>query len=338
MIALCKLIWCGLIGLFRSRASLEIEILVLRHQLNILRRSSPKRPILGRIDRLVFVGLYGLAPDVLSAFAIVRPETVIRWHRAGFRLCWRWKSRPRGGRPKVPVDVRQLIRDISIANPLWGAPRIHGELLKLGIEVGQTTVAKYMVRGRRPPSQGWKTFLRNHADGVASMDLFVVPTISFRLLYGFLILHHGRREILWIGTTAQPNAEWVARQLTEAFGWEHVPRYIIRDRDCAYGDIVVRRLRAMGIRDRPTGPRSPWQNGYCERLIGSIRRDCLDHVVVFGEQHLRHLLRSHANYYNQTRTHLSLNKDSPVTRPIETVGRILPVPFLGGLHHQYVRI
>ena len=170
MIALCKLIWCGLIGLFRSRASLEIEILVLRHQLNILRRRSPKRPILGRIDRLVFVGLYGLAPDVLSAFAIVRPETVIRWHRAGFRLYWRWKSRPRGGRPKVPVDVRQLIRDISIANPLWGAPRIHGELLKLGIEVGQTTVAKYMVRGRRAPSQGWKTFLRNHADGVASMS------------------------------------------------------------------------------------------------------------------------------------------------------------------------
>ncbi|WMT79619.1 hypothetical protein [Bradyrhizobium sp. Ash2021] len=212
---------------------------MLRHQLNILRRSSPKRPILGRIDRFVFVGLYGLAPSVLSALAIVRPETVIRWHRAGFRLYWRWKSRPRGGRPKVPVNVRQLIRDISIANPLWGAPRIHGELLKLGIEVGQTTVAKYMVRGRRPPSQGWKTFLRNHADGVASMDLFVVPTISFRLLYGFLVLHHGRREILWIGTTAQPNAEWLARQLTEAFGWEHAPRYIIRDRDRAYGDIVV---------------------------------------------------------------------------------------------------
>jgi transposase InsO family protein len=236
------------------------------------------------------------------------------------------------------LELRQLIRDISIANSLWGAPRIHGEVLKLGIDVGQTTVAKYMARGRRPPSQGWKTFLRNHADGVASMDLFVVPTISFRLLYGFLILQHGRREILWIGTTADPNADWIARQLTEAFGWEEAPQFIIRDRDRAYGNIVVRRLRAMGIRDRPTSPRSPWQNGYCERLIGSIRRDCLDHVVVFGEQHLRHLLRSYANYYNQTRTHLSLNKDSPVTRPIETVGRILPVPILGGLHHQYVRI
>ena len=170
------------------------------------------------------------------------------------------------------------------------------------------------------------------------MDLFVVPTISFRLLYGFLILHHGRREILWIGATAHPSAEWIARQLTEAFGWEQAPRYIIRDRDRTYGDIVVRRLRAMGIRDRPTAPRSPWQNGYCERLIGSIRRDCLDHVVVFGERHLRHLLRSYANYYNQSRTHLALNKDSPITRPIATVGRILPVPILGGLHHQYVRI
>jgi transposase InsO family protein len=204
------------------------------------------------------------------------------------------------------LDVRQLIRDISIANPLWGAPRIHGELLKLGIQVGQTTVAKYMVRGRRPPSQGWKTFLRNHADGVASMDLFVVPTISFRLLYGFLILRHGRREILWFGVTAHPRAEWIARQLTEAFGWEEAPRYIIRDRERAYGDIVIRRFRAMGIRDRPTAARSPWQNGYCERMIGSIRRDCLDHVVVFGEQHLRHLLRSYASYYNRASEHPSV--------------------------------
>ena len=176
---------------------------------------------------------------------------------------------------------------MSVANPLWGAPRIHGELLKLGIDVGQTTVAKYMARGRRPPSQGWKTFLRNHADGIASMDLFVVPTISFQLLYGLLILRHGRREILWLGATTHPSAEWISRQLTEAYGWEQGPRYLVRDRDSIYGDVFIRRLRAMGIRDRPTAPRSPWQNGYCERLIGSIRRDCLDHVVVFGEQHLK---------------------------------------------------
>jgi transposase InsO family protein len=338
MVDLCRLIWDAFVGLFRSRASLEAEIVALRHQLNILRRKSPKRPILGNIDRLIFARLYGLAPGVLSALAIVSPETVIRWHRAGFRSYWRWRSRSRGGRPKTPPDVRHLIRDISVANPLWGAPRIHGELLKLGIDVGQTTVAKYMARGRRPPSQGWKTFLRNHADGIASMDLFVVPTISFQLLYGLLILRHGRREILWLGATTHPSAEWISRQLTEAYGWEQGPRYLVRDRDSIYGDVFIRRLRAMGIRDRPTAPRSPWQNGYCERLIGSIRRDCLDHVVVFGEQHLRHLLRSYANYYNQARTHLSLNKDAPVSLAIQTVGRILPLPVLGGLHHQYVRI
>ena len=335
MVDLCRLIWDAFVGLFRSRASLEAEIVALRHQLNILRRKSPKRPILGSIDRLIFARLYGLAPGVLSALAIVSPETVIRWHRAGFRSYWRWRSRSRGGRPKTPPDVRHLIRDISVANPLWGAPRIHGELLKLGIDVGQTTVAKYMAPGRRPPSQGWKTFLRNHADGIVSMDLFVVPTISFQLLYGLLILRHGRREILWLGATTHPSAEWISRQLTEAYGWEQGPRYLVRDRDSIYGDVFIRRLRAMGIRDRPTAPRSPWQNGYCERLIGSIRRDCLDHVVVFGEQHLRHLLRSYANYYNQARTHLSLNKDAPVSRAIQTVGRILPLPVLGGLHHQF---
>jgi hypothetical protein len=201
-----SLIWLALIGLFRSRASLQVEILTLRHQLNVLRRKSPQRLTFASIDRLVFAGLYRLTPGVLDALKIVRPETVIRWHRAGFRAYWRWKSRPRGGRPKTPLEIRQLIREMSLAYPLWGAPRIHGELLKLGIDVGQTSVAKYMARGRRPPSQGWKTFLHNHAGGIASMDLFMVPTISFRLLYGLLILHHDRRQILWLGVTANPTA------------------------------------------------------------------------------------------------------------------------------------
>ena len=217
---------------------------------------SPKRAVLNNIDRLVFVGLYRVAPQVLEMLQIVEPETVIRWHRAGFRAYWRWKSRPRAGRPRTPYEIRALILEMSFANPLWGAPRIHGELLKLGIDVGQTTVAKYMAKHRRPPSQGWRTFLHNHADGIASMDLFVVPTISFRLLYGLLILQHGRRQILWLGVTAHPTAEWIARQLTEAYGWTAAPRYIIRDRDAVYGDIFIRRLRAMGIRDRPTAARS----------------------------------------------------------------------------------
>src|SRR5262245_3258671 len=227
---LCRLLWCAVIGLFRSRAALQAEILVLRHQLNVLRRQSPKRVVVRNIDRLIFVGLYGFAPKVLDALKILKPETVIRWHRAGFRAYWRWKSRPLGGRPTTPADIRQLIREMSVANPLWGAPRIHGELLKLGIDVGQTTVAKYMARGRRPPSQGWKTFLRNHAGAIASMDLFVVPTISFRLLYGLLILRHSQRELLWLAVTTHPNAEWIARQLTEACAWEGTPQYLIRDR------------------------------------------------------------------------------------------------------------
>ena len=174
------------------------------------------------------------------------------------------------------------------------------------------SIHKYMARRRRPPSQGWRTFLRNHADGIAAMDLFVVPTISFRLLYGLLILRHDRRGFLWLETTTHPTAEWIARQLTEACGWDEASRYLIRDRDRSYGEVFVRRVRAMGIRDRPRSPRSPWQNGYAERLIGSIRRECIDHVIVFGECHLRHLLRSYLNYYNEGRTHLSLDKDAPV--------------------------
>jgi transposase InsO family protein len=335
---LCRLIWCGLIGLFRSRTALEAEILILRHQLNVLRRKSPKRVALSSVDRLLLVGLYRLAPRVLEALKIIRPETLLRWHRAGFRAYWRWKSRPRGGRPGTSAEIRCLIREMSVANPLWGAPRIHGELLKLGIDVGQTTVAKYMARRRMPPSQGWKTFLRNHADGIASMDLFLVPTISFRLLYGLLILRHSRRELLWLGVTAHPSAEWIARQLTEAYGWQEPPRYVVRDRDGIYGHALLHRLRAMGIRDRPIAPRSPWQNGCAERLIGSIRRDCLDHVVVFGERHLRHLLKAYQTYYNEARTHLSLEKDAPVPRVVQVVGQTLAMPVLGGLHHQYIRI
>ena len=334
---LCRLIWCALIGLFRSRAALEAEIVLLRHQLNVMQRRSPKRVTLSSVDRLLLVGLYRLAPGVLDALKIIRPETLLRWHRAGFRAYWRWKSRPRGGRPGTPAEIRRLIHEMSVANPLWGAPRIHGELLKLGIDVGQTTVAKYMARRRRPPSQGWRTFLRNHADGIASMDLFIVPTISFRLLYGLLILQHNRRELLWTGVTAHPTAEWIACQLTEAYGWRQAPRYVIRDRDRVYGPAVLSRLRAMGIRDRPIAPRSPWQNGCAERLIGSIRRDCLDHVVVFGERHLRHLLMAYQNYYNEARTHLSLEKDAPIPRAVHAIGQTLAVPVLGGLHHQYVR-
>jgi transposase InsO family protein len=338
MLDLCRLIFGTVIDLLRPRATLEAEILVLRQQINVLRRANPKRLPFGSIDRLILGGVCRLFPKNYDALAIVRPDTVIRWHRAGFRLYWRWRSRRRCGRPTVSLEIRRLIREMSVANPLWGAPRIHGELLKLGVDVGQTSVAKYMARRRPLPSQGWKTFLRNHADGIAAMDLFVVPTISFRLLYGLLIMGHGRRQILWLGVTARPTAEWIANQLTEACGWEQTPRYLIRARDRVYGEIFIRCVRSIGIRDRPTSPRSPWQNASAERLIGSIRRECIDHIMIFGERHLRHELLSYLDYYNGTRNHLSLNRDAPRSRAAETAGRIICHPILGGLHYQYGRI
>ena len=269
---------------------------------------------------------------------IIRPETLVHWHRAGFRRYWRWKSRSPGGRPQIETDLRALIRRMSVENPHWGAPRIHGELLKLGFEVAQSSVAKYMVKRRGPPSQEWRTFLRNHAPDIAAMDLLVIPTIGFDLLYAFVIVRLDRRELVWINVTTNPTAEWIARQITEAFPWDDAPQYLIRDRDRIYGAVVTRRLRAMGIRDKPTAPASPWQNGFAERLIGSIRRECLDHIVVFGEAHLRRILRSYACYYNDVRTHRSLDKDAPVSRPVQRTGIISSHPILGGLHHHYVRV
>lgn len=269
---------------------------------------------------------------------IVKPETAIRWHRTGFRLYWRWKSRSLGGRPKVPLEVRSLIRRMSLENPLWGAPRVHGELLKLGFELAQSTVARYMVR-RRPGRTGqtWKTFIRNHASGIAAMDFLVVPTVGFRLLFVLIILKLERRRLLLQAVTDHPTAEWIAQQITEAFPWDDAPIYLIRDRDRSYGSAVSRRIEAMGIRDHPIAPRSPWQNGYAERLIGSIRRECLDHVVVWSEDHLRRILAAYANYYNNVRPHLSLAKDSPHHRPVQRRGSVVRVPILGGLHHHYSR-
>jgi transposase InsO family protein len=251
---------------------------------------------------------------------------------------WRWKSRSFGGRPQIDTELRALIRQMSIENSLWGAPRIHGELLKLGSEVAQSSVAKYMVKRAGPPSQGWGTFLRNHAPNIAAVDLFVVPTIGFDLLYAFIIIRLDRRDLVWINVTKSPTAEWIARQLTEAFPWSAAPRYLIRDQDRIYGSIVARRMRAMGIRDKPIAPASFWQNGFAERLIGSIRRECVDHFIVVGEAHLRRILRAYARYYNEIRTHWSLSKDAPVSRPVQRTGNIKSYPILGGLHHHYVRI
>jgi transposase InsO family protein len=338
MIGLLRFVPAVLASPFKSKLRLEAENAVLRHQLIILRRRLHGRVRLTNHDRWFLIELYRWVPSILQVLAIIRPETLVRWHRAGFRSYWRWKSRPLGGRPQIDTELRALIRRMSMENPLWGAPRIHGELLKLGFSVAQSTVAKYMVKRRGPPSQGWRTFLRNHAPDIAAMDLFVVPTIGFDLLYAFVIVRLDRRDLVWINVTTNPTAEWIARQITEAFPWDGAPRYMVRDRDRIYGAIVTRRLRAMGIRDKPIAPASPWQNGFAERLIGSIRRECLDHIIVLGEAHLRRILKSYARYYNETRTHLALDKDAPLSRTVKRAGRILCRPILGGLHHEYIRI
>jgi transposase InsO family protein len=338
MIELLCFVLAALASPFKTKFRLEAENAVLRHQLIVLRRKLRGRVQLANSDRWFFVQLYRWFPSILKVLTIIRPETLVRWHQAGFRSYWRWKSRSLGGRPQIETELCALIRRMSVENPLWGSPRIHGELLKLGFEVAQSSVAKYMVKRRGPPSQGSRTFLRNHAPEIAAMDLLVVPTISFNLLYAFVIVRLDRRELVWINVTANPTAEWIARQITGAFPWDGAPGYMIRDRDRIYGTVVTRRLRAMGIRDKPTAPVSPWQNGFAERLIGSIRRECLDHILVFGEAHLRRILRSYACYYNDIRTHRSLDKDAPVSRPVQRTGIISSHAILGGLHHHYVRV
>jgi transposase InsO family protein len=338
MIGLLCFVLAVMVSPFKSKARLEAENATLRLQLIVLRRKLRGRVRLTNNDRWFFVQLYRWFPSILTVLTIIRPETIVRWHRAGFRCYWRGKSRSLGGRPQIETDLRALIRRMSVENPLWGAPRIHGELLKLGFEVAQSSVAKYMIKRRGPPSQGWRIFLRNHAPEIAAMDLFVVPTIGFDLLYAFVIVRLDRRGIVWINVTTNPTAEWIARQLTEAFPWDEAPRYLVRDRDRIYGTVVARRLRAMGIRDKPTASASPWQNGFAERLIGSIRRECVDHIIVLGEAHLRRILRSYACYYNDIRTHRSLDKDAPVSRPVQRTGIISSHTILGGLHHHYVRV
>ena len=280
MFALLRFFLALFSSLFKSKSRLEAENAALRRQLIVLQRKVRGRVHFTNSDRLFLIQLYRWFPSVLKVITIIRPETVVRWHRAGFRRYWRWKSRSLGGRPPIEADLRALIRRMSVDNPLWGAPRIHGELLKLGFEVAQSSIAKYMVKRHGPPSQPWRTFLRNHAPDIAAMDLFVAPTIGFNLLYGFIVVRLARRRLVWVAVTTNPTAEWIARQISEAFPWNEAPRYLIRDRDRVYGTMVTRRVRAMGIRDKPIACGSPWQNCIAERLIGSIRRECLDHFVI----------------------------------------------------------
>src|SRR5438309_4651665 len=291
-------------SILRSRAALQLENLALRHQIGVLQRSARRRPKLTSRDRLLWMCLSRLWSDWRSALAIVQPETVLAWHRAGFRLFWTWKVR-RGqpGRPVISREVRDLIRKMCRENPGWGAPRIHGELLKLGIEIGETSVSKYMVRGRKPPSQTWRTFLENHAKNLVSVDFFTVPTLRFQVLYVFLVLAHDRRRILHFGVTAHPTAEWTAQQLRDAFPWDTSPRYLLRDRDRIFGDDFSKQVQDMAIQEVLSAPRSPWQRAYIERVIGTIRRACLDHVIVFNERSRYRHLRDFIEYYHRARPH-----------------------------------
>ena len=341
MIALLRTLTHGLLSCFRDRASLQLEIMALRHQLEALSRQNRRRVRLSPWDRAFWALLYCIWSGCLDAVVIVKPDTVVRWHRKGFRLYWTWKSRPRRrGRPEISAEMKALIRRMSRENPLWGAPRIHGELLKLGFRISQATVSKYMIRHPKPPSQSWPTFLCNHANCLVGIDFFVVPTLTFRILFVFIVLHHARRHIVHINVTAHPTSLWTAQQVREAFPWETAPNYLIRDRDRTYGKVFRDRLQAMQIEDVLIARRSPWQNAYAERVIGSLRRECLDHVIVLSESHLLRILRSYLAYYHQSRTHLSLQKDCPEPRLVQppNQGRIVSLPQVGGLHHRYERI
>ena len=321
----------------KSHHSLALENLALRHQLEVLQRNA-KKPQLSNQDRALWVAISRLWPDWRESLAIVQPKTVVAWHRRGWRLYWRWKCRCRG-RPVVPVEVRSLIRRMSRENPIWGAPRIQGELLKLGIDISEPTVAKYMIKGPRRPSPTWRTFIRNHFSEIAAVDFFTVSTLTFKTLYVFVVLSLDRRRIIHFNVTDSPTATWTSRQLVQAFPFDTAPRFLIRDRDAIYGAKVVDTLRSIGIEEVITARKSPWQNGYVERVIGSVRRECLDHVIVINRKHLRWILTEYFEYYHEARTHLGLGKDSPVPREVELpgAGPVVAKPMVGGLHHRYYR-
>ena len=324
---------------FRNRTELALENLALRQQLAILKRNRPHAR-LRRRDRLFWACLSSVWQRWRESLIVVKPETVIWWHRKGFALYWTHLSKHRGaGRPGTGKEIRELVRKMANANPTWGSPRIHGELLKLGIKISERTVARLMPKKRKPPSQTWRTFLDNHVKDMVSIDHFVVPTATFRVLFVLVVLAHDRRRVVHFNVTEHATARWTGEQIIQAFPDGSEPRYLLRDRDGIYGEEFQERIRAIGIEEVISAPRSPWQNPYCERLIGSVRRDCLNHVIILGESHLRRILGRYFHYYHKYRTHLSLEKDAPAPRPIQdsNLGEVIEIPEVGGLHHHYER-
>jgi putative transposase len=326
-------------SVFRSRLDTGLEVLALRQQIAVLQRKR-RRPSLNRFDRLFWMALRRLWPRWSQALVLVKPATVIGWHRAGFRLFWRWRSRVRRGRPKISKELRFLILRMARENTGWGAPRIHGELLKLGFLLSERTVARYL-RGvrRRDPGQRWRAFLHNHREAIVAMDFFVVPTLSFRLLYCFFVIEHDRRRILHCNVTAHPNSAWVVQQLRETFPEAGPYRYLILDRAAIFNGEVRTFLRSTGLEPKRTSVRSPWQNGIAERWIGSCRRELLDHVIPLNERHLRRLLREYIHFHHGDRIHDCLQKDTPDRRQMEQrpsqKSVVISSARLGGLHHRY---
>lgn len=330
--------WFG--TFFRSRHDLGLELVALRQQVSVLKRKNP-RPRLGRWDRLFWVTLRQLWPRWAAVLIVVKPATVVGWHRTGFRLYWRLLSRRAAGRPEVSSELRQLIRHMARENPTWGAPRIHGELSKLGFAVSERTVSRYLARLARKGDSGqrWLTFLNNHREVIAAMDFFTVPTATFRVLYGFFVIGHGRRRILHFNATERPTSQWIMQQLREAFPEGSAPRYLILDRDSKYQGEATEMLRCLGSKLIRTAYRSPWQNGIAERWVGTCRRELLDQVIVLNESHLRRLVHEYIRYYHEDRIHDTLDKDTPEPRTVErrkgAQSGVVAIPRVGGLHHRY---
>jgi transposase InsO family protein len=290
-------------------------------------------------DRIFWALVSRIWADWRSALLIVQPDTVVGWHRRGFKLFWRWKSRAKRGRPAADAEIRNLIRRMSRENPLWGMPRIQSELALLGHLVAESTIDRYRICPRKPPSPTWRAFLDNHVKDIVAVDFFTVPTATFRLLFAFVVLRHDRRHVVHFNATAHPTAEWTAQRIVEAFPEETKPRFLIRDRDSIYGAFFQERVKHMGIEQVLTAYHSPWQSPYVERIIGSIRRECFDHCIVLNERHLRRILADYFDYYHHARAHMSLDRNSPVARDIEPPdrGRAIAIPQVGGLHHRYRR-
>lgn len=333
--------WLGILirAAVRRRRDLALENVALRQQLAVLKRRK-RVPRLRKKDRLFWVVLSRIWAPWRRVLHLVQADTVVGWQRKGFRMYWARMSRRRSaGRPELTGEVRALIRRMASANPYWSAPRIHGELLKLGFEISERTVSRLMPRRRKPPSQAWRAFLNNHVQDLVSVDFFTVPTVNFRILFVLVVLAHHRRRVVHFNVTEHPTAEWTGQQMVEAFPEDTAPGYLLRDRDKIYGCGFHQRIQGMNIKEVLSAPASPWQRAYVERLIGSVRRDCLDHVIVLGERHLRKTLNSYFEYYHRSRTHLALSKDAPEPRSVQRpgMGEIVELPQVGGLHHRYVR-